>query len=269
MTKWASATLCFLTLTCSINPLTIARHSGHFPCIISLLFLLARKLSAVYHGFFNFKITLCLGVNALFILLAVQALTAADTHCLFYQTCIFENLCQRVHANYQLIATLIRLIIADSLFSVCMFAWNCCLFWSISIGQIEFASSGRHARVSGLYMSSSTSRVLMFDQASRQDHHHQIFLVYDSFASSSLRRNSVYKKMIALVCLFVLWHLFSKHLFLPYSSPLSLFTVLWALRSPKWHWAPFTSSFTLFYWGKHFCIVCDRLSHRQSSPLHK
>lgn len=108
----ASATLCYLTLTCSINPLTIGKHSGPFHCIISSN-CFWHGSTFLYHSL-NFKITLCLGVNVWLILLAVHAL--ADMHCLLYQTCILKNLCQLVHANYQLIATLALLIIADSLF---------------------------------------------------------------------------------------------------------------------------------------------------------
>lgn len=103
-----------------------------------------------------------------------------------------------------------------------VFAWIfLCLFWSISIGQIELVSSGRHARGTQLALVCTwLNRVAMCCSSccfrepgmQRMHHHQQICLVYDSFASSSISlslwRHSVYKKMIALVCLFVLWRLF-------------------------------------------------------------
>lgn len=92
-------------------------------------------------------------------------------------------------------------------------------------------------------------------QVGKMHHRQQIFLVYDSFASSSISRTEFClqenDRLSLPLCFLASFYM---HFFLPYCSPLSLFTVLRELRSPKWHWAPFTSSFTLFYKRKAFFI---------------
>ena len=175
-----------------------------------------------------------------------------------------------------------------------VFAWIfLCLFWSISIGQIELVSSGRHARgtgtCSGLYMAQPSGNVLLKllfssardakDASSPADlpclRLFRLF-IYLSFSLTAfcLQENDRLSLPLCFVASFFYMQLSFFYSYTCIFVPLfflPLFTApLGNVLSPKWHWAPFTSSLTLLLQTNGtFYIASDRLSHRQSSPLHK